>query len=197
MIHLKTRLTRVLFAFVCTLLCFVGAAHRVSAEPAPSLYDMTVHSIEGEDVALSQYRGKVLLIVNTASKCGFTSQYADLQKLHEQYEQRGLVVMGFPSNDFANQEPGSDKQIREFCRSRFGVTFPMFCRGVVSGKDKQPLFKLLTEQSGEEFSGEIGWNFEKFLVDRKGSVRARFGSFTNPESSSLIQKVEELLNEEP
>jgi glutathione peroxidase len=158
-------------------------------------YQIPATTIEGEKGNLSQYEGKVVLVVNTASKCGFTLQYADLQKLHEQYKDKGLVVAGFPSNDFANQEPGSNKKIQEFCRVKFGVSFPMYERGSVRGSEKQPLFEFLTEESGEEFKGEVEWNFEKFLIDKKGNLRARFGSFSNPQSQSVVAKVEALLAE--
>jgi len=159
-------------------------------------YELKVTSIEGETEELSKYRGKVVLIVNTASKCGFTIQYADLQKLYDRFRERGLVVLGFPSNDFANQEPDSNKKIQEFCRVKFGVSFPMYERGHVKGGEIQPLFKLLTEKSGDDYKGEVGWNFEKFLIDRKGALRGRFGSFSNPQCQSIVAKIEELLAEE-
>jgi len=158
-------------------------------------YKLKVTSIEGKSRDLGEYQGKVILVVNTASKCGFTIQYADLQKLHERFQDRGLVVLGFPSNDFANQEPGTNKKIQEFCRVKFGVSFPMFERGHVKGDEIQPLFKLLTEESGDDFKGDVGWNFEKFLIDRKGALRGRFGSFSNPQCQSIVGKIEELLAE--
>lgn len=162
---------------------------------AAPLYSLTVERISGEKESLDVYRGKVLLIVNTASKCGFTPQYADLQKLYERYAPQGFVVLGFPSNDFAGQEPGSNAEIKTFCATEFGVTFPMFAKGSVTGEEKQPLFRLLTEESGRELDGRVMWNFEKFLVGRDGAVRARFGSFTNPLSSRITSRVEELLKE--
>jgi glutathione peroxidase len=180
-----------------------GQGSETNAQPAslakgsekPKFYQISATSIEGEKSDLGQYQGKVVLVVNTASKCGFTLQYSDLQKLYERYKDKGFVVAGFPSNDFANQEPGSNKKIQEFCRVKFGVSFPMYERGHVRGSEKQPLFKLLTEESGEQFKGEIEWNFEKFLIDRKGTLRARFGSFSNPQSQTVVEKIEALLAE--
>lgn len=160
-----------------------------------SPYSLEVTNIDNQKVKLSDYKGSVALIVNTASRCGFTPQYKDLQMLYEKYKSKGLVVLGFPSNDFMSQEPGSNDDIKRFCSMNYGVNFPMFAKGSVKGAEKQTLYKVLTEQSGPEFAGEIGWNFEKFLVDRNGKVRARFGSFTNPMSAKIERKVEELLAE--
>lgn len=160
-----------------------------------SLYDFTLTSIGGETVNLARFKGKVLLVVNTASKCGFTPQYHDLENLYKEYNSKGLEILGFPSNDFANQEPGTNAEIKKFCSLNFGVTFPLFSRGPVSGSEKQGVYKYLTEESGKEFQGEISWNFEKFLVDRNGKVKARFGSYINPESQRIKTVLQQLLNE--
>jgi len=162
-----------------------------------SIYDFSVNTLEGEQVDLSKFRGQVMLIVNTASRCGFTPQYKELEDLYEEYKNRGFVILGFPSNDFANQEPGTDEEIRAFCTKNFGVTFPIMCKQPVTGSKKQPVFKFLTEDTSEEFQGEVGWNFEKFLIDRKGNLRARYSSFTNPLSSRLRDDLNELIQESP
>ncbi len=168
-----------------------------SAETARTIYDFSVITLEGEQIDLSKFRGQVMLIVNTASRCGFTPQYRELEELYEEYKDRGFVVLGFPSNDFSNQEPGTNEEIRSFCTQKFGVTFPLMCKESVIGEHKQAVFEFLTDQSPEEFRGEVGWNFEKFLIDRKGNVRARHSSFTNPLSSHLKDELNELLKESP
>jgi glutathione peroxidase len=168
-----------------------GDETKKEAKPVPPVLNFTMKSLSGDDVKLSRYQGKVVLIVNTASKCGYTSQYADLQVVHEKYNGRGLVVLGFPSNDFGGQEPGTDQQIAEFCGKNYGVTFDMFSKVVVKGPEKVPLFKHLTEsQSDPNLNGEIKWNFEKFLVSRDGQVVARFRSKAKPTSDEMIRAVE-------
>jgi len=161
------------------------------------LPDLTLENIDGKPVNLTSYHGQVLLVVNTASLCGFTSQYKDLERLQLEYQNRGFTVLGFPSNDFKNQEPSSNQEIQNFCKSKFNVTFPLFAKNSVTGVEVQPLFKFLTSSEDEELKGEVSWNFEKFLVDRTGKLRARFGSFVNPMSNKITQKLEELLNEKP
>jgi glutathione peroxidase len=155
--------------------------------------DHEVQSLSGKTVDLSDYRGKALLIVNTASKCGFTPQYAELQKLHETYSERGLVVIGFPSNDFGGQEPGSAEQIETFCRTNYGVTFPMMAKVHAKGSDKAPIYRTLTEETSGDIRGEVKWNFTKFLVDPDGRVVQRFGSRVKPMSSEMTAAVEAVL----
>lgn len=169
--------------------------HRSLADVSslPSLYGFKVKSIEGDEVDLSSFKGKVLLIVNTASECGFTPQYEDLENLYNKYKDQGLVVLGFPANDFGNQEPASNKEIKEFCKVRFGVTFPLFEKQSVSGETIQPLFAYLTNVANPELNGSINWNFEKFLIDKDGKLVDRFGSFTNPMGGKIVKKVEALL----
>lgn len=140
---------------------------------------------------LCQYQGKVILVVNTASYCGFTSQYEGLEKLYSQYKDKGLVVLGFPSNDFGKQEPGSNKEIADFCHNTYGVKFPMFAKSSVTGPDANPLFKLLIEQTGTK----PRWNFYKYLIDRQGKVIDAFSSMTSPSSKSMIAQIEKLLQE--
>ncbi len=158
-----------------------------------SIYQFSAKSIDGKEVSLQQFAGNVLLIVNTASKCGFTPQYKELQQLYEKYHERGFFVLGFPCNQFGNQEPGSEEEISEFCELNYGVTFPMFAKIDVNGNNAHPLFTYLKEQApGILGSKAIKWNFTKFLVDRKGRVVNRFASNVSP--LALQDKIEELLN---
>ena len=145
-----------------------------------SLYPLTVANKRGESVDLSTYRGKAVLIVNTASKCGFTKQYDGLEALHKKYEGQGLEVLGFPSNDFMSQEPGSDAEIESFCRINHGVSFELFPKGSVRGVSKQPLFEALTSRGPKDLRGEVRWNFEKFLLDREGRLVGRWRSWVAP-----------------
>ena len=157
-----------------------------------SIYDFRVKTIRGEEQSLADYKGKVLLIVNTASKCGFTPQYKELQELYEQYRDRGFVVLGFPCNQFGNQEPGTEEEIEQFCQVNYGVTFPMFAKVDVNGENAHPLFQYLKEKAtGVLGTKAIKWNFTKFLVDRNGNVVARFAPQTRP--SELISEMEKLL----
>ena len=160
---------------------------------------MTVHefrakSIDGTDVSLSDYRGKVLLIVNVASACGFTPQYAGLEKVHDKYKDRGFAVLGFPCNQFGRQEPGTNKEIAEFCTSEYGVTFPMLAKVDVNGKNACPLYKHLTgKDTDPKFAGAIKWNFEKFLVARNGEIVARFASDADLEGETFLKALKTCL----
>jgi len=167
------------------------AAEKTAAEP--DYLRHSVKDISGSDVALNKYKGDVILVVNTASNCGFTGQYEDLQQLHEKYEAKGLRVLGFPSNDFGGQEPGTEKEIAQFCSSKYAVTFPMFEKVKAKSSPKHPLYKDLTEGTPEGIRGEVPWNFTKFLIGRDGKVVARFGSAVNPLSAELVSKVEAAL----
>ena len=161
-----------------------------------TIYDFTMKTIEGQDVSLAQYKGKVLLIVNVASKCGFTGQYAGLESLYSLYKDRGLVILGFPANDFLSQEPGTDQEIRTFCTVRYGVTFPLFSKIHVKGSKCHPLYQHLTSQkTNPRFGGDISWNFNKFLIGRDGAILARFGSRTKPDDKDLVEAVEKALAE--
>ena len=144
-----------------------------------SVYEFKLKNIDGQDFNLAQYRGKKVLIVNTASKCGFTPQYADLQKLADLYKDK-VVVVGFPANNFGQQEPGTATEIKTFCTARFGVTFPLSEKVSVNGDDISPLFKYLSEAPNPDFTGEIKWNFEKFLIDENGNLIHRFRSAVTP-----------------
>lgn len=174
------------------LLC-LGLASTSTALAEGSLYDLSVKNIDGDDVSLSTYRGSVALVVNTASQCGFTNQYEALEKLYLTYKDRGFIILGFPSNDFMGQEPGSNAEIKKFCTLNYDVTFPLFSKGSVTGEGKQPVYKFLTEDSGENLRGSVRWNFEKFLVDRKGMVIERFRTFTSPNSNKITKAIENAL----
>lgn len=159
-----------------------------------SIYDFTVQDIDGNEVSLAEYRGKVLLIVNVASKCGFTPQYEGLQKLYNEYQDQGFVVLGFPANNFKNQEPGTNQEIKEFCSVNYGVTFPIFTKISVKGDDIHPLYQYLTSKdTNPEFAGDISWNFNKFLLDPSGKVIARFESKDKPESEIVLSAIEAAL----
>ena len=151
----------------------------------------TVKKIDGTEVDLAGYKGKVVLIVNVASRCGYTGQYAGLQKLYDTYKDKGLVVLGFPANEFGAQEPGTDAEIATFCSSKYGVTFDMFSKIVVKGADKAPLYKALTE--GATPAGEVGWNFEKFLIGRDGAIVGRYKSGVAPDDAKLKAAIEAAL----
>ncbi len=153
----------------------------------------TVKDIDGKDFDLAQLKGKVVLVVNVASRCGFTKQYTGLESLYQKYKDRGLVVLGFPSNDFGGQEPGSEAEIKAFCSNTYGVTFPMMSKITVKGDGIHPVYRALTVGSGG-FAGEIGWNFTKFVIGRDGeTLLARFGSSTKPEDAGLVKVVEDAL----
>jgi len=154
--------------------------------PPASVYDFKLKTIDGADFSLAKYKGKKVLVVNTASKCGFTPQYADLQKLADQYKDK-LVVVGFPANNFGQQEPGTATEIKTFCEKNYGVTFPLSQKVSVKGDDIYPLFKYLTEASNPDFTGEIKWNFEKFLIDENGNLIHRFRSQVKPLDPQITQ----------
>jgi len=172
---------------------FTIFAARTTLVAQNSVHEFSVSSIDGKEVDLSQYKGKTLLIVNTASKCGFTKQYADLVELQQRYADEGLVVLGFPANNFGKQEPGSNAQIMEFCSSTYGVDFPMFAKISVKGADQAELFKYLTTAENPDFTGNIRWNFEKFLIGPDGQVKHRFRSTAKPTGSKLTSAIDELL----
>jgi glutathione peroxidase len=171
---------------------FSGVEH---ANAAPNCSPLLSHSFPRlQDEApqnLCQYQGKVILIVNTASFCGFTSQYEGLEKLYAKYKDQGFVVLGFPSNDFGQQEPGSNKEIADFCKNTYDVKFPMFSKSAVSGNNPNPLFKMLIAKTGTTPK----WNFYKYLIDRNGNVIDSFGSLTKPSSNSITSQIEKLLGE--
>lgn len=172
-----------------------GGANLTNAEAAKSLHEFTVKDIDGKEVSLKKYQGKVLLVVNVASECGLTPQYEQLQKLHETYGPKGFVVLGFPANNFGGQEPGSEPEIKKFCTDKYRVGFDMFSKVSVKGGDCCPLYKWLTTERGDEnkFAGEIKWNFTKFLIDADGKIVARFEPRTKPDDKAVIAAIEKAL----
>lgn len=161
-----------------------------------SLYDFKVKDIEGEEVSLDKYKGKTVLIVNVASKCGYTKQYADMQKAYEKFKGRDFVILGFPCNQFGGQEPGTEKEIKEFCESKYGVEFPMFSKIEVKGDGSNPLYKYLTQLKTEPVgAGDVAWNFEKFLINSEGKVVGRYKSNVSPTSEAMVKLLDEMLPE--
>lgn len=160
----------------------------------PKLHDFTMKTIDGDERSLGEFAGKAALVVNVASKCGLTPQYTDLEKLHEEYAPRGFAVLGFPCNQFAGQEPGSDAEVKTFCSTTYGVTFPMFSKIEVNGPGRAPLYAWLTsEPTQPDGPGDVAWNFAKFLVGRDGRVVARFDPRTSPTAPDVKQAIEKAL----
>ncbi len=172
---------------------FLAQKAEKQMDQEPKLYSFTVKTIDGKDKPLSDYKGKVLLIVNVASKCGHTPQYKGLQSLYEKYKDKGFVILGFPANNFLWQEPGTDDEIKNFCTLNYGVTFDMFSKISVKGKDQHPLYRYLTEES--PVPGAVKWNFQKYLVDRNGNVAAKFAPGVKPDEKEVIDKIEQLLTQ--
>ncbi|MEY3014241.1 MAG: hypothetical protein RIT45_2976 [Pseudomonadota bacterium] len=172
-----------------------AAANAPAATPAPAAdpLGLTVQDIDGQPVELARYRGKAVLIVNTASECGFTPQYAGLQQLHERFGPRGLVVLGFPCNDFGGQEPGEASEIKTFCSKEFHVTFPLMQKVHAKGDQIAPIYRVLTEQTPDGIRGPVKWNFTKFLIDPSGKVVARFEPAVKPDDPRLLEEVEKAL----
>jgi len=164
-----------------------------SAPPSPDVLDFTMDRLDGTPEDLSVYRGKVVMIVNTASLCGLTPQYEGLQALYEKHRDDGFVILGFPANNFGGQEPGTHEQIREFCKSNYNVTFPLFAKVSVKGDDICPLYGFLTQETPEEIRGPIKWNFQKYLVNRNGQVVTRFLPSMSDDSAEIRKKIESLL----
>jgi glutathione peroxidase len=174
----------------------IGAICLMSAAlfGASSVYEFTMNSIEGHPMPLANFQGKVMLIVNVASKCGFTPQYEGLEAVYEKYKDQGFVIVGFPANNFMAQEPGTNEEIKTFCSTKYNVKFPLYSKISVKDDDKAPLYQFLTDQAANpKTGGEIKWNFTKFLVDRNGKVVARFESPVKPESPEVTSAIEKAL----
>jgi glutathione peroxidase len=188
-------LHRTVFTWVFTLTTLLLGAQVVNAAPSCSpLLSQTFPRLQDETPQnLCQFQGKVILVVNTASFCGFTSQYEGLEKIYAKYKDQGFVILGFPSNDFGQQEPGSNKEIADFCKNTYDVKFPMFAKSSVSGSNPNPLFKMLIAKTGTTPK----WNFYKYLIDRNGNVVDSYGSMTKPTSSTITTEIEKLLGEKP
>src|SRR5215472_12177228 len=172
-------------------LSLLGVSVCMCLAAASSVYDFTLNSIDGLPAPLAAHKGRVLLIVNVASQCGYTPQYAALEALYEKYRDRGLVVLGFPANNFMGQEPGTNQEIRDFCSRTYHVTFPMFAKISVQGEDQAPLYRYLTQRQTNPVSGgDIQWNFTKFLIGRDGKILARFEPEVTPDSSEVVRAIE-------
>ena len=167
----------------------IGLLGGAMAFAATGIYDFTLHTIDGAAAPLSAYQGKVVLLVNVASKCGYTPQYAGLEKLYEKYKDQGFVIVGVPANNFGGQEPGTNQEIKTFCTRNYNVTFPMMSKVSVKGADITPLYRYLTEKEG----GDIKWNFTKFLIDKKGNIVSRFESAVTPEAAEMTHAIEQAL----
>ena len=175
-------------------LIFAGVAMTAALFGASNVLDFSLNSIDGKAAPLAQYKGKVVLIVNVASRCGFTPQYAGLEKIYEKYKDQGFVILGFPANNFGAQEPGTNEEIKTFCSSKYNVTFPMYAKISVKGADIHPLYQFLTDkQANPSTGGDIQWNFTKFLVGKDGKVIARFESAITPESADVTGAIEKAL----
>lgn len=192
-----------LVAIILLSVGVVGAAYKYGfiLNPSPtappkekSILEFTMKDIDGNDVKMDKYKGKVLLIVNTASKCGLTPQYEGLQALYDKYKDKDFVVLGFPANNFMGQEPGTEKEIKEFCTLNYKVTFPMFSKISVKGEDQHPFYTFLTnKESNPGFDGDISWNFEKFIADKNGKIIARFSPRTKPDDEKFVEAIENAL----
>jgi glutathione peroxidase len=191
----------VVAAVLCGIATAVAAQTGPSTRPAvnaavpASAFDFTVITIDGREANLADYKGKVVLIVNVASHCAYTPQYAGLQKLYEKYQEKGLVILAFPANNFGGQEPGSNEQIKAFATDKYHVTFPMLAKISAAGEDQAPLYRYLTsKEAGGQFAGPIKWNFTKLLIDRGGVVVARFPSNIRPEDPAFVAAIEKALD---
>ena len=157
------------------------------------LYSFTLNSIDGKPSPLGEYKGKVVMIVNVASQCGYTPQYSALESIYEKYKGQGFVILGFPANNFGAQEPGTNEEIKTFCTRKYNVSFPMYAKISVKGADQAPLYSYLTKETGAGISGDIKWNFTKFLVDRNGNVVQRFEPAVTPDSKEVTEAIEKQL----
>lgn len=178
------------------LLLIIFIVLKTQAGAAMDIYQFKTENIDGKAVSLSDYKGKVLLLVNTASQCGYTPQYAGLEAIYEKYKKEGLVILGFPSNDFGGQEPGSNEEIKTFCDLKAGkykISFPMFAKSNILSDPQNPIYSFLTQQANVAIAGPVKWNFEKFLISKKGALIARFSSKVTPDSPELISALEKEL----
>lgn len=196
---LKVGLLVLVLALVAAVVLLYGYGMILNPTPsepvnASSVYDFTMKDIDGNDVKLDAFKGRLIMIVNTASKCGYTPQYEGLEAIYKKYKDRGFVILGFPANNFMGQEPGTEKEIKEFCTLKYNVTFPMFSKISVTGRDQHPLYGFLTNKAtNPEFGGEISWNFNKFLIGKDGKVVGRFATAVNPEDASVVAAIENQL----
>jgi glutathione peroxidase len=190
---MRRKIILLLTTLIVYLACLPAQTKEKEMEQQSKLYSFVMKTIDGNDKPLSDYAGKVLMIVNVASKCGHTPQYKGLEEIYEKYKDRGFMILGFPANDFLWQEPGTDEEIKKFCSLNYGVTFDMFSKISVKGKDQHPLYQYLTKES--PVPGEVKWNFQKYLIDRKGNVVEKFSPGTEPGEKEILEKIEQLLDE--
>jgi glutathione peroxidase len=175
------------------LLIGVPLIMATSLSAGSGLYNFTLNSIDGKPAPLAEYKGKVVMIVNVASKCGYTPQYSALESTYEKYKSQGFVILGFPANNFGSQEPGTNEEIKTFCTRKYNVSFPMYSKISVKGDDQTPLYSYLTKDAGASVAGDIKWNFTKFLVDRNGKVIQRFEPAVTPDSKEVAEAIEKAL----
>lgn len=180
-----------LFLFLPPIYQLVTQPPAEAAKGSKNIYSFTMKTIDGKEKSLADYKGKVLLVVNVASLCGFTPQYKDLEEVYLKYKDKGFRILAFPANNFGHQEPGSDKEIKEFCHTKYDVTFDLFSKISVKGDDQHPLYQYLTKDS--PFPGEVQWNFQKYLVDRDGNIVAKYLSRVKPTDKEVVGKIEALL----
>jgi glutathione peroxidase len=177
------------------LLIFMALLGTTLMAADKTVYDFTLNSIDGQPTSLSSFKGKVVLLVNVASRCGYTPQYTALESVYEKYKDRGFVIVGIPANNFGAQEPGTNQEIKTFCTAKYNVTFPMMAKVSVKGKDITPLYQFLTDKNANPHTGgEIGWNFTKFLIGPDGQVLARFDSAVTPDSKEVTSAIEKALS---
>ena len=187
-LHKSATAVRACFV-VGVLLVMVGSLLAVSG----GIYNFTLNSIDGQPAPLAAYKGKVVLVVNVASQCGYTPQYSALEAIYEKYKDQGFVILGFPANNFGAQEPGTNEEIKTFCTRKYSVTFPMYSKISVKGADQAPLYAYLTKETGPGLTGDIKWNFTKFLIDRNGKVVQRFEPAVTPDSKEVVGAIEKEL----
>ena len=189
------RLVLMICSGICLFVIAPTVTNTFAEAPKPmSIFDFSMKNIDGKTIPLSEYKGKVILIVNVASECGFTPQYKDLEELYLKYHDKGLVILGFPANNFGAQEPGSDSEIKSFCSTTYHVTFDLFSKISVSGSDQHPLYHYLTSADTDpKFAGPIKWNFQKYLIDRNGVIVGKFMSAVKPMSTDIVSAVESAL----
>jgi len=187
---------RIVYGIAAVFMSFFAGSTMI-AEPfaGASFYDFTMKTIDGKDIQFDMYKGKVVLVVNVASFCGYTKQYKGLEELFLKYKDKDFVILGFPANNYGEQEPGTDEEIKAFCSTKYNVTFQMFSKISTKGADKHPLYQFLTAGGGnEQLAGEVAWNFEKFLIDKHGKLVSRYKRNIEPMSEEIVSKIEEQLS---
>jgi glutathione peroxidase len=191
-----TRPTVLITIFSLLILSSILAAQQKEKTPvnANGIYSFTMKTIDGKDRPLAEYKGKVVMVVNVASFCGYTPQYKDLEEVYRIYKDKGFMILGFPANNFGQQEPGSDEEIKTFCNTNYNVTFDLFSKISVKGDDQHPLYQYITKDS--PFPGPVKWNFQKYLVDKNGNIVTMYPSKVKPTDKEVIQKIELLLNDQ-